>query len=200
MADQEKDKQMETQTDDMLDSLLANYSSAEPRPGLETRIMANLRDAESSEAGRGWWGFKWLWAGAAVAALIVAGVILLGVHRKEKVPVVVHELPTPVRPQPQQPQQKPPEIAPQMATKRREHSSHRAAMIPAAQNAGLKPGLRPANFPTPFPLSEQERLMLAYLNNTPHQEVIAQIQRTDQQEADEFWDDRNGFTRKPVTR
>lgn len=72
-------------------------------------------------------------------------------------------------------------------------------MMPA-QNSGLKPGLRPANFPTPFPLSEQERLMLAYLNNTPHQEVIAQIQRTDQQEAEEFWQDSNGFAAKPVTR
>jgi hypothetical protein len=87
-----------------------------------------------------------------------------------------------------------------MATKQRERHPHRAAMIPAAQNSGLKPGLRPANFPTPSPLSEQERLMLAYLNKTPHQEVIAQIQRTDQQEAAEFWEDRNGFTAKRVTR
>ena len=44
MADQEKDKQM--QIDEMLDSLLANYSSAEPRPGLETRILANLREQQ----------------------------------------------------------------------------------------------------------------------------------------------------------
>lgn len=201
MADQEKDKQI----DKMLDSLLANYSSVEPRPGLETRILANLklanpRDGEGREASRGWWTLKWLWAGAALAALIVASVILLGGHRKEKAPVVVHELPAPARPQPPQPQPKPPEIAPQMATKQREHRSHRAAMVASAQNSGLKPELRPANFPTPFPLSEQERLMLAYLNNRPHEEVIAQIQRTDQKEADEFWDDRNGFTGKPVTR
>jgi len=68
------------------------------------------------------------------------------------------------------------------------------------QNATLAVSQRPASFPTPFPLSEQERLMLAYLNNTPHEEVIAQIQRTDQKEADEFWDDRNGFAGKRVTR
>ena len=54
MADQEKDKQMQMQIDDMLDSLLANYSSVDPRPGLETRILANLilaspRDAEGRE-------------------------------------------------------------------------------------------------------------------------------------------------------
>ena len=195
MADQEKDKQI----DKMLDSLLAGYSSAEPRPGLETRILANLRDAESREASRGWWGFKWLWAGAVLAALIVAGVLIGG---KRQVAPPPHKVVQTVQPsvQPPQPQPKPPEIAPQMATKQRERRPHRAAMIQAARNSGLKPGLRPANFPTPFPLSEQERLMLAYLNNTPHQEVIAHIQRTDQQEAEEFWQDSNGFAAKPVSR
>ncbi len=48
MADQEKDKQM--QIDEVLDSLLANYSSAEPRPGLETRILANLILANPHDA------------------------------------------------------------------------------------------------------------------------------------------------------
>ncbi|HEY2171295.1 MAG TPA: hypothetical protein VGJ30_16840, partial [Candidatus Angelobacter sp.] len=66
MADQEKDKQM--QIDDTLDSLLANYSSAEPRPGLETRILANLRE-EEKKASEGWWNFKWLWAGVIAAAI-----------------------------------------------------------------------------------------------------------------------------------
>src|SRR5438270_5972069 len=81
MADQEKDKQM--QIDDMLDSLLANYSSAEPRPGLETRILANLRDAEEKDTAHGWWNFKWLWAGAVAAAIIVAAVLINGRHRFE---------------------------------------------------------------------------------------------------------------------
>ena len=50
MADQEKDKRM--QIDDMLDSLLANYSSAEARPGLETRILASLREARKESVAR----------------------------------------------------------------------------------------------------------------------------------------------------
>ena len=78
MIDPEKDKQM----DEVLDSLLANYSSAEPRLGLETRILANLvlenpRDAEGREASRGWWSFKWVWAGAALAATIIVGAVLM---------------------------------------------------------------------------------------------------------------------------
>ncbi len=78
MADQEKDRQM----DEMLDSLLANYSSAEPRPGLETRILANLREAEK-KAPQGWWSFKWIWAGAVAAAIIIAAVLISGRHRVE---------------------------------------------------------------------------------------------------------------------
>ena len=59
----------------MLDSLLANYSSAEPRPGLETRILANLREAEK-KAPQGWWNFKWIWAGAVAAAVVIAMVLV----------------------------------------------------------------------------------------------------------------------------
>ena len=79
MADQEKDKQM--QIDEMLDSLLANYSSVEPRPGLETRIMANLREMPEKQTAQGWWNFRWLWAGAVAAAIIVAAVLISGRHR-----------------------------------------------------------------------------------------------------------------------
>jgi len=210
MADQEKDKQMETRIDDMLDSLLANYSSAEPRPGLETRILANLksenpRDAEGREASRGWWGFKWLWAGAAVTALIVVGVLVRGKRHVAPPPNTVVQTVQPavqqaVIPQPavQQPmfQSPVPTFGVLPAVRHR-----RKTLAPGSQqNVALAWSQRPAVFPTPTPLSEQERLMLAYLANTPRQEVIAQIQRTDQQEADEFWDDRNGFAGKRVTR
>jgi len=207
MADQEKDKQMQAQIDDMLDSLLANYSSVEPRPGLETRILANLklenpRDAEGREAGRGWWGFKWLWAGAAVAAAIIVGAVLMS-GRRHVAPPPSNTVVQTVQPAVQQPQvQQPPVQSSVRGAAGLERVIHRHKTLAPGpqQNATLAVSQRPASFPTPFPLSEQERLMLAYLNNTPHEEVIAQIQRTDQKEADEFWDDRNGFAGKRVTR
>ena len=213
MADQEKDKQI----DKMLDSLLANYSSVEPRPGLETRILANLvlanpRDAEGREASRSWWGFKWLWAGAAVAAAIIVGAVLMSGRRHVAPPpsntvvqTVQPAVQQPIIQQPiiQQPQvQQPPVQSSVRGAAGLERVIHRHKTLAPGpqQNAALAVSQRPASFPTPFPLSEQERLMLAYLNNTPHEEVIAQIQRTDQKEADEFWDDRNGFAGKRVTR
>jgi hypothetical protein len=176
MADQEKDKRM--QIDDMLDSLLANYSSAEPRPGLETRILANLREAEGKEAAHRWWDFRWLWAGA-VAAAIVGGV-LIGVNR--------HVAPPPstlvqtVQPAVQQPVIKEPNAqqpavqsrAPVAVGPDRVIHRHKTLAPGSQQNATLALSQRPAVFPTPTPLSEQEKLLLSYLAGTPREQVIAE--------------------------
>jgi hypothetical protein len=180
MSDEKNDKPM----DEMLDTLLASYSSAEPRPGLETRILASLRDAERQQpAGRAW-NFGWLWAGAAAAVAIILVVALLGGHRNIKPPVVVQKSPAPVQPEP------PRSTPPVTATAEPKHHGPKAAIAPATQNSGLALRERPAIFPTPTPLSEQEKLMLTYLANTPHEEIIAQTQR-DEKEADAFWGDRD---------
>jgi hypothetical protein len=166
MADQEKDKQM--QIDDMLDSLLANYSSAEPRPGLETRILANLREAEK-KAPQGWWNFKWIWRGVVAAAIVMAAVLISGRHRvAPPTHVIVKTSPAVHQP----------EIQPHAPIARQETARiHRRKLstAPAAQrNATLALSKRPAVFPTPTPLSEQEKLLLSYLAGTPREEVVAQ--------------------------
>jgi hypothetical protein len=163
MADQEKDRQM----DEMLDSMLANYSSAEPRPGLETRIMANLREAEK-KAPQGSWNFKWIWAGMVPAVIIIAAVLISGRHRvAPPTNVVVKTSPTVPQPeiQPHAP------IAPK-ETARIYWRKPRATK--QQQNATLALSQRPAVFPTPTPLSEQEKLLLSYLAGTPREELIAQ--------------------------
>jgi hypothetical protein len=164
MADQEKEKRM----DEMLDSLLANYSSAEPRPGLETRILANLREAAEKSTPHGWWNFKWLWAGVVTAAIIVAALLISGRHRVEPPSHVI------VKTSPAAHQ---PEIQPHAPAVRNEavRISPRKPLAPTRpQNAALALNERPAVFPTPTPLSEQEKLLLSYLAGTPREEVIAQ--------------------------
>jgi len=53
---------------------------------------------------------------------------------------------------------------------------------------GLTFSNRPAIFPTPVPVSEQEGFMFLYLAITPKEELIAQGYR--EEERDEgFWDD-----------
>jgi hypothetical protein len=184
MADREKDKKM--RIDDMLDSLLTNYSSAEPRSGLKNRILANLREAEEKEAAHGWWSFKWLWAGVVAVAIIVAAVLVNGRHRVEP--------PTNVVVKNSQPAPRP-EIQSRAPIARQETAKiHRRkpSRVPTTQqNATLALRDRPAVFPTPTPLSEQERLMFTYLETTPREVVIAQLPRNnDQQESEAFWADR----------
>jgi hypothetical protein len=164
MADQEKDKRM----DEILDSLLANYSSAEPRPGLETRILANLQGEAGNQSPAGWWSFKWLWAGMVTAAIIVAAVLIIGRHLVEPPTHVVVKI---SQPAPQ------PEIQPHAPAVRNEtvRIRPRKSLAPTRpQNAALGLNERPAVFPTPTPLSEQEKLLLSYLAGTPREEVIAQ--------------------------
>jgi hypothetical protein len=166
MADQEKDKRM--QIDKVLDSLLAGYSSVEPRPGLETRILANLRDAEEKKASQGWWNFKWLWAGAVAAVIIIAAVLISGRHQiAPPTNNVVKNTQTASQPE----SQTHAPIAPEQVGK----IHRRKPPVPTRpQNATLALSERPAVFPTPTPLSEQEKLLLSYLVGTPREEVIAQ--------------------------
>src|SRR5260370_9508686 len=66
MADQDKDEHL----DEMLDSLLANYSSAEPRPGFETRILATVRSQrQKRKLTLGWIFASGLATGSAVVAI-----------------------------------------------------------------------------------------------------------------------------------
>jgi hypothetical protein len=164
MADQEKERHIE----EMLDSLLANYSAAEPRPGLETRILAKLQGAAGNESSAGWWNFKWIWAGMVVAAVIVAAVLINGRHRvAPPTHVIVKTSPAVLQP----------EIQPHAPAVRNEtvRIRPRKSLAPTRpQNAALGLNERPAVFPTPTPLSEQEKLLLSYLAGTPREEVIAQ--------------------------
>ncbi len=187
MADQEKDKQM--QIDEMLDSMLASYSSVEPRPGLETRILAHLRETSEKQTAQGWWNFRWLWAGMVTAAIIVGTMLISARHRVEP---PTHVTVKTTQPAPQLEIQPQAPIAPK-ETARIYRRKPRATKPP--QNSTLAVSQRPANFPTPAPLSEQDRLMFMYLKNTPHEVVIAQLPRNnDQQESEEFWADREPST------
>jgi hypothetical protein len=165
MADRKKDKEI----DEMLDSLLASYSSVEPRPGLQTRIIATLRDSANRGTSHGWWNFKWLWAAVVVAAIIIAAMLINGRRRIEPpTHVIVQTIPAIPKP----------EIQPHAPVK---HSvtagihRRKPSTVPTSlQNATLALNERPAVFPTPAPLSEQEKLLLSYLAGTPREEVVAQ--------------------------
>jgi hypothetical protein len=180
MTDPGKEKQL----DDLLDSLLSQYASAEPRPGLETRVLARIAESRRDNEARviGW---RWLIAGAGLVASAAALVVVLLVFRTEQQPYssprmaqTGHTQPIPAAPQSLS-------QGSGVATKRPVHKRKTILSQATRQDAALTG--RPAIFPTPVPLSQQERLMFTYMANTPRAEVVSQITTDDQKEAAAFW-------------
>jgi hypothetical protein len=64
--------------DRLLDEALASYSSEEPRPGLERRVLKRVR-AERAPRRFGWW--RW-----AVAVPVLASLLALAVTHRVKSP------------------------------------------------------------------------------------------------------------------
>lgn len=192
MADQNDERKL----DDLLDSALSQYSAVEPRPGLETRILARIRDgAEQPRAP--WWGARWVVAGA-VATVVVVLVLSVLLFRPAQEPVQMQV--RPVAPSLNQEQEgrnpqeaavepgKLPKRAPVVRKERRADSQPRQTL---AQRD------RPPVFPTPMGLSDQDKLMMAYLAQTPKEEIIAQLRAPDPKEEEEFWKDQQPAVARP---
>lgn len=186
MADNDREKQL----DRLLDSMLSQYSAAEPRPGLETRVLAQIAETrEEKQAGSS--PLRWLVVGAGIAVSAVAVVVVMLAFRAEQ----RHSLPPPLADNihTQQEQKSEAVRVPPMipATNRRVAVQHRATTRTRRNKNSnfqtLAVSQRPAIFPTPVPLTEQERLMFSYVEHTPQSEVIAQMKSEDQKEARAFW-------------
>lgn len=155
--------------DELLDSLLSEYSSAEPRPGLESRILASVQEAAAATPSRRW-NMQWFWAGAAVAAAVLLAALFMGRHRAVPSPKQnMVQVQTPVQQQPREVSSGGPE---KTAGVPRRPPGKQVPRQP--EDASLALNRRPAIFPTPTPLSEQEQLLLRYLTGTPQEELIAQ--------------------------
>lgn len=166
MADQEK------QLDQLLDSLLAEYSDVGPRPGLETRLLANLR-AESFPAvknqRRVW---RWFFATAGVVA--VAALLFVAYLAQTS------SLPPP----PTVKAAKPPVLLPIRPLSVPDATRHLPRLTVKPAPVVNSADVRQEVFPTPVPLSEQEALMLRYLAGTPQSEVAVHARENEQPEKD----------------
>jgi hypothetical protein len=159
--------------DELLEASLKRYRGAEPRSGLEMRILAGLRTRERAARLRGLG-----WAVTACAGVLAAIVLTL------------HFVRTPLR-----------QLPPSAALPPKESGAQRAPLQPplaqqlsprfGAQRAPLQPPQqpvrrvatrrsRPEQFPTPLPLTEQEKLLLAYFNKATKPDLIAGTNQTDE--------------------
>jgi hypothetical protein len=175
MAEQNKDRNLDNQ----LDSLLAQYSDAQPRPGLETRILAQLREQAARK--KSW---QWIWIGSGAVAVAALAMLVLTVRLERTIespqPLVFHADWSLLHRPGSTVTQAPGKGVSVIATQANAHPEHpmrphpRHKELEMAEVREVGRGTRPDVFPTPAPLSDQERLMLLYLARTAKHEIVAQ--------------------------
>ncbi len=159
-----------------MEAALRRSAEAEPRPGLEQRILAQLAAAEQESAQAPWWRPPGLrWAVPAVAAAIVLLLVLVLPRHGSKTPTPT--MTTNKQTLPSSPPTAAATTNGSAATTAR-NSPQRTRRIqrkpqPAMVVAQRAPRLE--QFPTPGPLSDQEQLLLRYMQRTPATEIAAVV-------------------------
>jgi len=150
--------------DRRLDQALAEYRDAEPLTGMEDRILRRVTAQPAPRSRRMGWAFAW----TAAAALIVIAV-WFGVRKLERPRNAEnHAKPATQQTIANAPQVEKP-VTPSARREARPTTSARLSRPAAASHvaamAGMKP--KPAQFPTPAPLTSEEHALLALANTHP---------------------------------
>jgi hypothetical protein len=169
MADNKPENPNGSRLDHELEAALAKYAAVEPRDGLETRILANLQAARAHRAKASWW--RWTAGATAVVTIVVVAGIIWRSERPRRGPVNGDPA---IRVQEERPRQvgsnQGVEVSQGAATVRQE-ARHTALGIQASL-ALDQPKLE--QFPSPQPLSEQEKILADYVADYPeHAALIA---------------------------
>ena len=161
----------DNELDRLLDAALAKYAAGEPRSGLEERVLANLRSASPSPIGT-WW--RWSLA-AAVAAMLLIAISFAWRSRTPSHQAIMN------RPAPTEHHVAGPEM----------HAAHRdpSAIPPRPPRAQKTHVLGPVSvvagapkldqFPSPHPLSEQEKILASYIAQFHDEAVLVARARTE---------------------
>jgi len=154
--------------DRILDAALEKYASAEPRAGLEDRILATLHSAEIPVSHGAWW--HWSLAAVLAALLVVLAIGLRSTRTREK----VADTNTP-----------PAQTVPAQSESPRVHhddgaGSHTPIHFAARHHNPAAPkNPKLDQFPSPHPLSEQEQLLARYVAQFNDEAVIVARVRTE---------------------
>jgi hypothetical protein len=162
--------------DDLLESALKQYGAAEPRAGLEDRILARIQaEAQAETRAEGWRMAlrNWSWWPAAIACTVllvsIAGVFLVR-NRHTDTSAAKSYIPAVSAPR------QIPEIAPEKAPEKvmakastRQWSDGRPRPS-VARGSSQPPHLD--HFPSPQPLSEQEILLARFVEQFPREAAM----------------------------
>ena len=160
----------ESPIDALLDSALKQYGSAEPRPGLENRVLANLRDERQRMTTRRWQ----CWPAVAVVTaicMVAIGMLLAKLGRHEAQAPVARENRSPIEVSGTEPTQRKNVQAKQTIAMRVHGPRARPRHDTEPENAKID------QFPSPEPLSEQEQILARYVAQFPHEaDLMARAQ------------------------
>jgi hypothetical protein len=170
--------------DRMLEATLAKYAAVEPRAGLEERVLANLRAERAGIPDRAWW--RWGLAGALTAVVLVVALALAWRSGKPS-PQQIVQHPSTIEQSPNVPQMPivardgHPAVQPVIGPTHTAGGRHARPAAMAEANPKLDV------FPSPRPLSEQEKFLESYVSQFHREAVLiararAELEIRDQQE------------------
>ena len=176
MADRKQDE-----LDRMIESALAKYAAAEPRAGLEGRVLANLQAERTRIPVRPDW--HWAMAGAMLAVVVVT--LALAWRSAKPSHGVANNRQDVATQSPNQPATQANRdgggILPPEPTAIRKHTTpRRHPPIPIAAQPKLD------QFPSPQPLSEQERILAMYIAQYPEHAVLVARARSEELRRDQL--------------
>jgi hypothetical protein len=150
--------------DRMIDSALAGYSSAQPLAGLEERVLNRVRLSARRRV------IAWAVAGAVVASVMVAAIFVRmprapapASHDVARLQTPGPSLPVPVKEEPR--------VAPK----------HRRGRIATMRAEPPRPLPKLEQFPSPMPITAEERALLAFVKHHPAEakQFVAERQNGD---------------------
>jgi hypothetical protein len=160
----------ERDVDQWLESALSQYGKAEARAGLENRVLANLRAERNRIATRRRW---WWAAGTATALAAILVVVWVGGSLRERNPGSTAGTSMTTRREAARGS-----IQPRPALQAAERATDVGQRAPANRLVRDLAVVRPpklAQFPSPQPLSEQEKILVSYVTKYPkHAALVAQ--------------------------
>ncbi|MBZ5684730.1 MAG: hypothetical protein LAP86_06825 [Acidobacteriia bacterium] len=171
MANHDNIRNKRDDLDRTLDAALAKYASVEPRPGMEERILANLRSADATPAYHTWWR----WGLAAAAAMLLILITFAWRSRTPSHPAIAN------RPAPTEHRNAGPEMhvarRDPTAIPPRPRPAHKTDVLGSAPVVAGTPKLD--QFPSPHPLSEQEKILASYIAQFHDEAVMVARARTE---------------------
>ena len=167
-------KQAGDELDLLVDAALAKYTAVEPRAGLEQRILANLRIKTEKTADRRWWHWS-LWATAVITAVVILAVAW-GPHRQSR-PTVV-DLPSANHPS-AEPSASVSNWSKRSSSHEERPVDHVVRLAPPKQSVRRNyeaqvptPTPKLDQFPSPQPLTEEEKMLAEYVGQHHEQAVL----------------------------